>query len=167
MTSVDKAVLMMKGIFGSDERRINHALKVLEYSREILKGEKAEEALCEIVELTAIFHDIGIHEAMRKYNSNSGRYQEIEGPPIAEKALFELGTDRKTIDRICYIIGGHHTFSKNDGKDFQIIWEADLLVNIQEDGLDKKGIDLALLIDKNFRTKTGREIAAGLYLNPL
>ena len=36
----------------------------------------------------------------------------------------------KNIDRICFIIGNHHTPSKIDGLDFQIQWEADLLENL-------------------------------------
>jgi hypothetical protein len=43
-----------------------------------------------------------------KNNSNSGKYQEIGGPPITNKILLELWVGNLTIGRICYIIGGHH-----------------------------------------------------------
>jgi hypothetical protein len=112
------------------------------------------------VTLTAILHDIGIHEAERKYNSNLGMYQEIEGPPIAKRTLREMGIRNRTIERVCYIIGGHHTPSKVDEVDFQILWEADLLVNIEESGLmTDKNVNLRTVISQNFKTATGKRIA--------
>ena len=154
----------MKGIFGDDQRRVNHALKVLKFSEEILKGEIQEENTETIVIITAILHDIGIQSAEKKYNSNSGKYQEIEGPPIARKIMEELKLEEALIERICYIIGGHHTLSKVDGIDFQIIWEADLLVNIEEEGLNNPNSKLPDIINKNFKTDTGKRIAQKLYI---
>jgi HD superfamily phosphodiesterase len=160
-----KAIDKMKELFGTDQRRINHALKVLDFSERIMRGEGLDETGKEIVVLTAILHDIGIHEAERKYNSNSGKYQEIEGPPIAREIMEDIDVDNETIERVCYIIGGHHTRSKVDGIDFQIIWEADLLVNIEEDGLAGSIGDLTPVIEKNFLTATGKKIAYDLYIN--
>ncbi|MCX7921304.1 MAG: HD domain-containing protein [Clostridia bacterium] len=164
MSLKDEVVKKMKEIFGSDERRINHALKVLRFSEQILLEENMSGDIEKIVCITAILHDIGIHEAERKYNSNSGNYQEIEGPPIARSIMEELDIDTETMDRVCYIIGGHHTASKNNGVDFQIIWEADLLVNIEEDGLAVDNPKLKGIIDKNFKTSSARKLAESLYL---
>ncbi len=159
MNLKEPAIEKMKDIFGTDEKRIEHALKVLNYAEEILSGEKMTGSEAEVVILTAILHDIGIHEAERKYNSNSGRYQEIEGPPIAKAILEALRLDSEIVERVCYIIGGHHTWSKNDGKDFQIIWEADMLVNIQDEGVECFGPNIKSVIDKNFKTPTGKKLA--------
>ncbi len=158
------AISKMKQLFGEEDRRINHALKVLRFSEEILRGENITGKIAETVILTAVLHDIGICEAERKYNSNSGTYQEIEGPPIAKRILREMGISNRTIERICYIIGGHHTPSKVDNVDFQILWEADLLVNIEESGLmNDKNVNLGTIISKNFKTATGKRIAETLY----
>ena len=154
----------MKEVFGDDSRRINHALKVLKFSEEIMKFEEVEPELNNVIIITAILHDIGIHEAEKKYNSNSGKYQEMEGPPIARKLMEELNLDKELIDRVCYIIGGHHTASKINGIDFQIIWEADLLVNIEEEGLHKINSNMEQIISKNFKTKTGKRIAGEQYI---
>lgn len=154
----------MKDVFGSDQRRINHALKVLKFSEEIMQGENLTGDIKQIIIMTAILHDIGIHEAERKYNSNSGKYQELEGPPVARRIMESIGVEEGNVERVCYIIGGHHTASKNDGIDFQVIWEADLLVNIEEDGLDKNNPNLESIIRKNFKTAVGRKIAEELYL---
>jgi hypothetical protein len=154
------AISKMKQLFGKDDKRVAHALKVLRFSEEILQGENITGKIAETVILTAILHDIGIHEAERKYNSNLGMYQEIEGPPIATRMLREMGIRNLTIERVGYIIGGHHTPSKVDDVDFQILWEADLLVNIEESGLmSNKNADLRTIISKNFKTATGKRIA--------
>jgi len=154
----------MKQLFGDDNRRVNHALKVLRFSEEILQGEKIVGEIAETVVLTAALHDIGIHEAERKYNSSSGKYQEIEGPPIANRILREMGISDPIIKRVCYIIGGHHTLSKVVDVDFQIIWEADLLVNIEEGGLvNDKNANIVKIISENFKTATGKCIAETLY----
>ncbi len=75
------------------------------------------------------------------------------------------GAPQDLIERVAYIVGGHHTASKNDGLDFQIIWEADLMVNIEEDGLDKQSKKLPAIITKNFRTLSGYRLARERYLN--
>jgi hypothetical protein len=158
------AISKMKQLFGEDDKRVDHALKVLRFSEEILQGENVTGKIAETVMLTAILHDIGIHEAERKYNSNFGMYQEIEGPPIAKRMLREMGIRNRTIERVCYIIGGHHTPSKVDDVDFQILWEADLLVNIEESGLmTDKNVNVRTIISKNFETATGKRIAETLY----
>ncbi|ABB13948.1 HD domain-containing protein [Carboxydothermus hydrogenoformans] len=160
----EKYIEAMKNYFGDDTRRINHALKVLNYAERIMEGENIEGDLKKIITITAILHDIGIIVAEQKYNSSAGKYQEIEGPPIAREIMVKNNEDKSIIERVCYIIGGHHTAEKNDGLDFQIIWEADLLVNIEEDGLDKNKENVKKIIEKNFKTNTGRNIAVKTYL---
>ena len=99
--------------------------------------------------MAAIVHDIGIHKAEKKYGQCGGKLQEKEGPPEAEKLLKKLGADRETIDRVCYLVGHHHTYTEIDGLDYQILIEADFLVNLYEDGVDQKAVraayDLSLI----------------------
>lgn len=150
--------------FGTDIRRIKHALKVLRYAELIMEGEKVCEELRRVVTITALLHDVGIKAAEEKYNSAAGHYQEIEGPPIAEVMMRRHAEPQEVIQRVAYIIGGHHTAAKNNGLDFQIIWEADLLVNIEEDGLAERADKLPGIIEKNFATVTGKSIACKIYL---
>ncbi|MBP2655078.1 MAG: hypothetical protein H6Q73_2647 [Firmicutes bacterium] len=166
MTTVkkDDYVFALKEHFGSDERRINHALKVLEAAEIIMRGEQVDGTTCDVVMITALLHDVGIKVAEQKYNSSAGPYQEIEGPPLVREIMARIGAPQEIIERVAYIVGGHHTASKNDGLDFQIIWEADLMVNIEEDGLDKQPEKLPAIISKNFQTITGRQLATARYL---
>ena len=47
------------------------------------------------------------------------------------------------IERVCYLIAHHHTYDKIDGKDYQILVEADFLVNLYEDNLPEKAVRTA------------------------
>ena len=80
----DKLIQKMKDVFGDDQKRINHALAVLKYAEQIHSAEGGDLI---VITAAAILHDIGIHQAEQKYGSPAGKYQEIEGPPIAEKIL--------------------------------------------------------------------------------
>ena len=76
----------------------------------------------------------------RKYNSTAGHYQEIEGPHIARSLLNGIALEQDDIDRITYLIGHHHSYHLVDGIDFQILIEADFLVNLYDDKADEEGI---------------------------
>jgi HD superfamily phosphodiesterase len=139
--------------FDGDVKRINHALKVYGFAKSIGELEDIPEEKLRILEVAAILHDIGIKESERKYSSSAGKYQEIEGPPIACDILQEFILSKDFLDRVCYLIGNHHTYSKIDDIDFQILVEADFLVNIFEDGMEKEQIKT--IKQKYFKTNTG------------
>lgn len=157
----DKLIREMKNVFVSDKRRINHAIAVLDYAEQIQPIEGGDPI---IVRAAAILHDIGIQEAERKYGSPAGNYQEIEGPPIAREILKNYKLADETIEHICKIIANHHSARDIDTTEFRIVWDADWLVNIPDEfggtGKDK----LARLINKIFKTKTGRQIATRLFI---
>ena len=116
-----------------DTKRIEHSLKVYGYAQLLGVAESLDEKKLEILELTALLHDIGIHVAEKKYGISSSHYQETEGPPVAREILASLEFNSETVDRVCYIINKHHTFTAVDGIDFQLLVEADFLVNSSED----------------------------------
>ena len=146
-----------------DVRRINHAIKVYFFAVNI-----AEEEACDIdtfntIVYAAILHDIGIHEAEKKYGSSAGKFQEIEGPSVAKELLKDIELQEEIKNRIFYLIGNHHTYDKIDGIDFQILVEADFLVNIYEDEISRESIKS--IKNKVFKTKKGIELLDTLYLN--
>lgn len=148
--------------FGNDIKRINHALKVYGFSKTIgqLEGLNDNEML--ILELASILHDIGIKESERKYNSSAGNYQEIEGPPVAKELLKEIDLDDTAIERICFLIGNHHSYNKIDKIDLQILIESDFLVNAYEDNI--KISDIEYMKNKYFKTSTGKELLNSIYI---
>lgn len=144
-----------------DVRRINHALKVHSLAHIISSECNLDEQKKLIISIAAILHDIGIKEAERKYNSSSGKHQEIEGPPIARAILSAYQPDADIIDRVCFIIGNHHTYSAIDDIDFQILVEADFLVNIFEDTMSDESIQN--IKKKIFKTETGIRLLMEMY----
>lgn len=159
---IEEVMILMMKYFSGDAKRINHAMKVFCFAQTICEKENINSNKKEIVKLSSILHDIGIKEAERKYNSSAGKYQEIEGPFIAEEILSRFKLDIDTVNRVKFIIGNHHSYNKIDGIDFQILVEADFLVNIYEDNIEKETIKI--IKDKYFKTNTGREIIDSIYL---
>jgi len=155
---VDKIIESMIDYFGNDVRRINHALKVYSFARCIEKLDRDKQT---ILEISAVLHDIGIKISEEKYNSSSGKYQELEGPGIARHILEKFHINDDKLNRILYIIGNHHSYSKIDGIDFQILVESDFLVNIFEDCLDKNSIESIKI--KYFKTNAGIKYINTMY----
>ena len=151
---------MMKYYTG-DPKRIQHFIKVYQFAKIIgeMEGLPEEEQL--ILETAAIVHDIGIKPAEEKYGSCGGKLQEQEGPDVAEEMLQRLGYEPKVIDRVCYLVGHHHTYDQIDGSDYRILVEADFLVNLYEDSVSKDAVKNAY--DKIFRTETGRRVCSLMF----
>jgi len=156
-----KLIDEMKKVFGPDQKRIEHALAVLDYAEQIQAVEGGDPL---VVKAAAILHDIGIHEAERKYGSPAGKYQEIEGPPIAEKILKRHDIPDETIEHISKIIANHHSATDIDTTEFRIVWDADWLVNIPVDFPDAGKEKLQGIVDKTFKTGKGRQIATESFL---
>ncbi len=154
--------LKMIEYFENDIKRINHALKVYGFASCIARSEKLSDQEILIVEITAILHDIGIKEAEKKYNSCGGNYQEIEGPAVARQLLQETELNSEMLERICFIIGNHHSYHKIDRLDFQILVEADFLVNIFEDEMSQNSIESVR--NKYFKTQTGISMIQSMYM---
>jgi HD superfamily phosphodiesterase len=148
--------------YSKDPRRVNHFLKVYSFAKSIGELEELNEETQHILEVAAVMHDIGIKVSEEKYNSSAGNYQEIEGPPVAKEILLKFNFEEKFTERVCYLIGNHHTYSNIDGADYQILIEADFLVNIYEDEIKIPQIES--IKDKYFKTKTGIEFLTNLYL---
>ncbi len=157
---VDSAVADMQAYFGEDTRRINHALKVLEYALKLCETEPGDEV---IVGLAAALHDIGIHEAERKYNSSAGNYQELEGPAIAADILSDYGLSQEELNHICKIIANHHCAKDIDTPEFRIIWDADWLVNIPDE-FDVNDKERMRKLMKVFKTPKGKQLAEKAFL---
>lgn len=158
---LEKLFLEMISYYSGDPKRIQHFTKVHSYAKLIgeLSGMRGEELLT--LEAAAYVHDIGIKVAEEKYGSSNGRLQEQEGPAVAEDMLGRMHFDEKIIRRVSYLVGHHHTYDQIDGLDYQILVEADFLVNLYEDGVTKEAVMHAY--NKIFRTEHGKRICAEMF----
>jgi hypothetical protein len=153
------AIEGMKSHFAT-ERFIEHTLKVLDQAEKIAEGEGIRDGFTRsVIALASIYHDIGIPESLKKYSSSDAPYQEKEGPPVARELMARIGVRPDILERVCYIVGAHHTKEKVDGIDFQTIWEADFIVNIEERNLVFEKDELPAAIGENISTATGKKLA--------
>ncbi len=146
----------MRRVFGDDEKRIAHALSVLSFSEEILLAEPGDR---DVVVAAALLHDIGIHEAERKHGSSAGRYQEIEGPPIAEGILGSLGATEELTSEVCDIVGHHHSPRKEETPNFKILYDADTIVNLLAEVPPSARAGLEEKLERILFTSTGLKVA--------
>lgn len=158
---LEQLILEMIQYYTGDSKRIQHFIKVHNFARTIGKLEGLDTQTLFVLETAAIVHDIGIKVSEEKYGSCEGKLQEQEGPAVAEPMLKRIGFDEEVIKRVCYLIGHHHTYDNIDGMDYQILVEADFLVNLYEDAASMDAVENAYR--KIFRTESGKQICREMF----
>ena len=164
MKNIDQIDLLEQRMFDfnqGDAMRVQHLMKVHRFAQMIGRMERLDEHTQFLTECAALVHDIGIRPAEEKYGACTGPLQEQEGPAYARPMLKELGLEPEDIDRICYLVGHHHTYTDIDGLDYQILVEADFLVNFYEDNLSREAVQHALA--QIFRTESGKALCQTIY----
>ena len=147
-----------------DAKRIQHFIKVHYFAHLIGSMEQLDPETLLILETAAIVHDIGIHVCEEKYGMCDGKHQELEGPAEARALLMKTGGYTPSqIDRVCWLVGHHHTHHDIEGLDYQILVEADFLVNMYEDDFTTEAI--RKVREHVFKTKTGIQLIDTLFLS--
>jgi putative nucleotidyltransferase with HDIG domain len=154
----DRVALEMKRYFGHDFKRIGHAANVARYAEQIVKEEQGNPA---VVLCAAYLHDIGMHEAERKYGTGAAQHHEEEGPVIAREILTRLGAKEQIVEEVCDIIGHHHHPGDEETLNFKVVYDADRIVNLEEGykGRQVEKDSVSAIINKTFLTETGRRVA--------
>ncbi len=152
----ERVACEMRRYFGSDMKRIRHAESVAGLAGDIAGGEGADMA---VVLAAAYLHDIGIKDAERLRSSTAPKYQEELGPPVARGILQELHAGERLIDEVCDIIGHHHHPRAEESANFKSLYDADLIVNVQEKDIEIEQGKLSEFIDRAFLTASGRRAA--------
>lgn len=162
---VSRAVSEMIGFYDKTStvrlHDINHFMKVWGFARTIGLGEDLDDETQLTVELAAVAHDIACPVCREKYGNTDGRKQEEEGEPMTREFYKDYPLSEKQRERICYIVGHHHTYKPVDGIDYQIMLEADFLVNADESHMSRTAI--RNFRDNVFRTKTGMRLLESMY----
>lgn len=153
----------MVSLYHGDPRRIHHFMKVHDFAATIASLEGLDAQTTFILETAALVHDIGIHTCEQKYDGQcGGKLQEIEGPSVARDLLTSLGGyTPEQIDRVCFLIAHHHTYTNVEGMDYQILLEADFLVNAYEDNESESA--RKSFEDKVFRTASGKKLLEDMF----
>jgi uncharacterized protein len=142
---------------------VNHFLKVWAMAKTIGELEGLDSHTQEVLELAAVVHDIACPLCREKYGNTNGSNQELESPPLVEAFLEDLPVDPADLARISWLVAHHHTYTGVDGLDYQILLEADFLVNAGESGYSRTVIEK--FRQRVFRTKSGTRLLDSIYLN--
>ena len=135
------------------EHDIEHFLKVWMFAKAIGESASLDEETQRTLELAAIVHDIACPLCRKKYGNASGKHQEEESEPLVREFFSNFSEEGIDIDRIVHLVTHHHTYTDIDGIDYQILLEADFLVNAEESSYSKEAIISAR--DKFFETELG------------
>lgn len=141
----------MTDYFAGDARRIEHAIKVTAHAETLLQTEAGDSRVV-------------IAAAESIHGSSIGKFQEIEGPPIAREILKRLGFAADETAEICEIIGHHHSPGKINTQNFKILYDADWLVNLADENDIRDRAKLEKIVARVFLTPGGRAVAREMYL---
>ncbi len=158
---LDQLFLAMIHFDNADPKRIQHFTKVHSYARLIGRLENLDEEALFTLEAAAYVHDIGIRVAEKKYGYQNGKLQEQEGPAAARELMQPLGFSQDVIDRVSFLVGHHHTYEGIADLDYQILVEADFLVNLFEDGASAETVHSVR--EKIFRTVSGTKLLKEMF----
>ena len=153
--------LRMIDFDAGEPRLIQHFTKVHAYAALIAGSEGLDRPAAEVLEAAALVHDIAIPLCERKYGSHAGPQQEKEGPALARAMLADLPFSEAETDRVCRLVGEHHTLSPVDGPDHQILLEADYLANASENGYGNDSIENFL--NKIAKTEAGKQLIRSVF----
>lgn len=155
---LEKMIVYSKG----NIHDIDHLIRVWTYAKTIGELEKLDAETQFILEAAAITHDIACPLCREKYGNTNGKYQEMEGIPLAAAFLEDTGMTRDQIERVKFLVGHHHTFKDIIGKDLQILIEADYIANASENGYSE--INVKNFLDKAVKTATGKRLIEAVLL---
>ena len=159
---VTTAIKKMVDFYEGNIHDINHFLKVWAFAKTIGEEEKLDPKTQEILEVAAVVHDIACPLCRKNYGNTNGKHQEEESEPMLNKFFADLPVEDLDLERVKWLVEHHHTYTNVEGMDYQILLEADFLVNAGESGYSRAVIENTC---KNvFRTDTGIQLLRSMYL---
>lgn len=108
-------------------------------------------------------HDIACPLCREKYGNTNGSNQERESSPLVEAFFEDLPVSPADLERISWLVAHHHTYTNVEGLDYQILLEADFLVNAGESGYSRSVIEK--FRQRVLRTKSGTRLLDSIYLD--
>lgn len=153
--------LKMVDFYKGNREDIRHFIKVHAFARTIGMAERLDKRTQDTLEVAAIVHDIACPICREKYGDTNGDHQEAESEALLCPFLEEFNLPKEMEERVIFIVTHHHTYVNVEGRDWQILLEADYLVNADESEKYMKGFDG--FREKVFKTATGKRLLASMY----
>lgn len=159
--TVAEIMRKMIGQLDGNLRDIQHMMKVWTYAKTIGELEDLDTDTQRTLEIAAILHDIACPLCREKYHNVDGKNQERESAPLVQAFLADAGLPKHIAARVCYLVCHHHTVTGIDGRDYQILIEADYFVNAEENRYPRENVES--FVEKVFRTPSAIAFARSLY----
>lgn len=146
----------------TDLSQIGHTEAVHNFAQLLAKLERYDEHRQALIEMAALLHDIGCPNAKSKYGNTNAPNQEKEGKIVASQLLANYPIPEKDKELLAEVVGLHHHQKKLKEMGFEILAEADLIVNLLEGYYDLGQADY--LFDHLVSSKSGRDIYRNIFL---
>lgn len=134
----------------------NHFMCVWTYAKTIGELEGLDRRTQETLEIAAIAHDIACPLCREKYGNTNGKWQEEEGGLLVRSFLADAGLSAEQVDRVAYLVSHHHTYTDIDDIDYQILIEADYIVNASESGYSPE--NRKNFLEEHMKTESGKRL---------
>jgi hypothetical protein len=144
---VERLIVALKEELKGEAGGLTHAIRALEFAREILRREVGNPKTTLIASL---LHDLAVREA------HVGRAGE---PPRARRIMEEAGLPGSTIEDVCRLVGCEHSRDALETPESRIAWDADRLAHFAGEDEDFSEGDASAYIEKRFRTEAGKDLA--------
>lgn len=161
MISIAALTQRMIACPGNTPHDVGHLLKAWAYARTIGELEGLDENTQYTLEIAALTHDIACPMCRKTYGHCAGPLQEREGALLVRAFLKDTDVPEAIIERVAYLVGHHHTLNAINGVDYQILIEADYLVNAQEN--DYSGENARNFAAQYFKTQAGTQMLHAIY----
>ena len=156
------AIEKMTDFYKGNIHDIYHFLKVWAFAKNIGEAEGLDPKTQETLEMAAVVHDIACPLCREKYGNTSGKHQEEESAPLVAEFFKDVPAGELDVERITWLVTHHHTYTNVEGMDYQILLEADFLVNADEGALVRAAIEN--MRQSVFRTGVGIRLLDSIYL---
>lgn len=154
----DRVAVEVKRYLGTDFKRIGHAAKVANFVEKIGKKERAN---LPVILCAAYLYDIGVKNALEKYDSAEPEYLEKESPKVAKELMGKLGAKKELINEVTELLGHRNRPAKDDSLDKKVLHDADMLTHMsaceKKNNVDDE--EFLTKLDTLFLTAAGNELA--------
>ena len=135
---------------------IEHFVKVWACAKTIGEMENLDPETQFLLEAEAITHDIACPACREKYGNANGKLQEKESPALIAAFFSDTDLTGPQTERVSFVVSHHHTYEGVDGPDWQILLEADYVVNASENGCS--GANIRQFLETQAKTETGKRL---------
>ena len=140
---------------------IEHFVKVWSYAKTIGELEKLDPETQFLLEAEAITHDIACPTCREKYCNTNGKLQEKESPALISAFFSDTDLTESQAERVSFVVSHHHTCEGVDGLDWQILLEADYIVNASENKYSAE--NLQRFVETQAKTEAGKKLILEIF----